>query len=671
MADSTKFYRLKRIFWRKAKKMLIYHLNPIQRADNLAMKLIFGVFAWGWIGLFWLGTSWAGVEPLSLPITLDPPLLRAFIIQQAYPEPGDRAVLRDKKDACNRVELWEPQIKMGEELTVLSSRIRVRAGLAVGTRCLPAVDWEGAFEGQLKPVLDPEGWRLKFQVKDSRLYQQSADELSVARAAWDVAKRFVHPHLENIFVNLAPPLAQIRELVPTLVSPERRQETAVWLQALRLGSMRSSAEAIRIELLLEMDRKEIPAAEAPVVISPKEADFKHLEALWELWDPFLVFQILALAGQPLTEEERDRLLGILLEMRHRFEAVDEQSEPPPTDLVRVQFLAAWTSLGPLFRKYLVREPSPSLMGYLGFFTVMDALSALDRIGPAFGFEISRSGLAHLARLLDPGRRDWQPEYTPELDTRLRSVLALGPPLEISGTEYEEEELEFPDGLTEGAEEEPEAFLPFRLRSASNSVGKKTPAGRELLPWVPTSGNIDRYILRVQKLLSRTVERVLARNNLDPKRQRLFRSLVPATAWQESCWRQLIVSGGKIRYLRSYNRTSVGLMQVHVRVWRGIYAPKSLRWNIRYNALAGAEILELYLRRYGLKRMGAEILLDDDLLAQAVYAMYNGGPDQLDLFLKRVQQDRLQISDRLFKEKYEWVEKGRWDKLGVCLTGRET
>jgi nanoRNase/pAp phosphatase (c-di-AMP/oligoRNAs hydrolase) len=28
---------LKRLFWRKAKKILIYHLNPIQRADNLAL----------------------------------------------------------------------------------------------------------------------------------------------------------------------------------------------------------------------------------------------------------------------------------------------------------------------------------------------------------------------------------------------------------------------------------------------------------------------------------------------------------------------------------------------------------------------------------------------------------------------------------------------------------
>jgi hypothetical protein len=635
------------------------------------MKPILRIVTWGGMILFRLFPTWAGAEPLSLPITLDPPLLRAFLIQQAYTEPGDRAILGDKKDDCNRVELWDPQIKIEEELTVLSSRIRIRAGLAVGTRCLPAMDWEGTFEGQLKPVLDPEGWRLKFQVKDSRLYRQSADELSVARAAWDLAKGYVHPHLEKIFINLAPPLAQVRELVPALVVPERREETAGWLETLRLGSVRSSADAIRIELLLEIDRKEIPTAEAPVVTSPEKTDFRHLEALWELWDPFLVFQVLTLTGQPLTEEERDRLLGILLEMRHRFEAVEEQGAPSSTDLVREQFMAAWTGLGPLFRKYLVREPSPSLIGYLGFFTVMDALSALDRIGPVFGFEVSRSGLVRLARLLDPGRRDWQPEYSPEVDPRLRSVLSLGPPLEISGTEYEEEELEFPDGLTEEPGEEPEAFLPFRLRPASSSVGKKTPAGRELLAWIPPSGNSGRYILRVQKLLARTAERVLARKNLDPKRQRLFRSLVPATAWQESCWRQLIVSGGKIRYLRSYNRTSVGLMQVHVRVWRGIYTPKSLRWNIQYNALAGAEILELYLRRYGLKRVGPEILLDDDLLARAVYAMYNGGPDQLDLFLKRVQQDRLQISDRLFKEKYDWVEKGQWDKLGVCLAGRET
>jgi hypothetical protein len=633
------------------------------------LRPVLGILSWSGLILCCLGSAWAATETLSLPITLDAPLLRAFLIQQAYTESGVKAVLRDKNDDCNRVELWSPEVKIREERVTLSSRVRIRAGLSVGSHCLQPVDWEGAFEAQLKPILDPEKWRLKFRVENSRLYQRAPDEISTARVTWDLAKRFVHPHLEKISINLAPPLAQIRELVPALVSDERREETAAWLQTLRLGTLRSSVEAIRIEMLLELPKSGVPPAGLPAGSSREEEDFEHLEALWELWDPFLVFQILTLAGQPLTEGERDRLLEMLLEMRHRFEAAEEQ-ESPPTDLVREQFMAAWASLGPIFRKYLVREPSPSLVGYLGFFTIMDSLAVLDRVGPAFGFEISRPGLVRLARLLDPGRRNWQPEYSPEVDNRLRSVLSLGSPIEVSGTEYEEEELELPDEGTEEPDEEPEAFRTFWLRPVSSSGGTKTPVGRDLLHWIPPSGNIDQYIRRVRRLLTGTVEQVLARSNLSRERERLFRLLVPATAWQESCWRQLVVSGGKIRYLRSSNRTSVGLMQVHVRVWRGIYRPKGLRWNIRYNALAGAEILEMYLRRYVLKRIGPENPLDDDLLSQAVYAMYNGGPDQLALFLKRVQKDRFNLSDRLFKDKYDSVKNGRWEKLAVCLTGKE-
>ena len=111
------------------------------------------------------------------------------------------------------------------------------------------------------------------------------------------------------------------------------------------------------------------------------------------------------------------------------------------------------------------------------------------------------------------------------------------------------------------------------------------------------------------------------------------------------------------------------MQINVRVWRGIYRPESLRWNIQYNARAGAEILARYLR-YGLERVSPSSP-DDDLLYQAVYAMYNGGPGQFTLFLQRAREDRRQLADRLFTEKFRWVEEGQWDKLGVCLTGKET
>jgi len=52
-------------------------------------------------------------------------------------------------------------------------------------------------------------------------------------------------------------------------------------------------------------------------------------------------------------------------------------------------------------------------------------------------------------------------------------------------------------------------------------------------------------------------------------------------------------------------------------------------------------------------------------------MYNGGPGQFTLFLQRAREDRRQLADRLFTEKFRWVEEGQWDKLGVCLTGKET
>ena len=71
------------------------------------------------------------------------------------------------------------------------------------------------------------------------------------------------------------------------------------------------------------------------------------------------------------------------------------------------------------------------------------------------------------------------------------------------------------------------------------------------------------------------------------------------------------------------------MQINERVWRGIYNRDRLRWDIRYNALAGCEIVDLYLRRYVLKGdVVGKYSGDSVLLSRVIYAMYNGGPGQL-------------------------------------------
>ena len=451
----------------------------------------------------------AAAKTRSIPLTLDPPLLRAFLIQQVYIDPGARAVIRESRDPCSRIELWDPAVSIREKRIHILSRIQVRAGLAVGSGCLQPVDWKGRLEVQATPSLDMERWQLKFQVVDFRLHRETPGEVSLARITWDAVKRHVHPLLEQWSINLAPPLEQVRTLIPVLVSSDRREATAGWLRSLRPGALHMSPEAIRLELLFEAEDEANERLADPAA----GADFPRLEALWELWDPFLVFEILALAGQPLIPEERDRMLGLLLDLRYQFEAAEARDARPSTDLVREQFMAAWKALGPILRKYLVREPTPSLVSYLGFFTVMDALAALDAIGPAFGFEISRPGLVRLARLLNPNQPEWQPDYSSEVDGRLRILLDLGPPIEEPGMDYDEEEMDLPEGLMEETEEGSGVFR-FRADPAGIILGLRKPAPRELRAWIPSPGNIDRYIGRIKRLLSRTLEEGTAPQNAE-------------------------------------------------------------------------------------------------------------------------------------------------------------
>jgi hypothetical protein len=75
-----------------------------------------------------------------------------------------------------------------------------------------------------------------------------------------------------------------------------------------------------------------------------------------------------------------------------------------------------------------------------------------------------------------------------------------------------------------------------------------------------------------------------------------------------------------------------------------------------------------MRDYAIALMEAQGLTDEGVLARAVYAMYNAGPDELRRFLKRYQSDAPHLIDRLFKEKYEMTQNGDFEKIGLCLIG---
>lgn len=156
--------------------------------------------------------------------------------------------------------------------------------------------------------------------------------------------------------------------------------------------------------------------------------------------------------------------------------------------------------------------------------------------------------------------------------------------------------------------------------------KPAPATSPLDGRVPRRADLDRYLPQVATLLGEASTQVFAQGGLDRGRRDFFDHLVLATAWQESCWRQYVMRGGRVVTLRS-SAGALGLMQVNPRVWRGFYAVDGLARSIRYNARAGSEILLHYLRDYAIAR-GEEAKGGAEALARATYAAYNGGPSHL-------------------------------------------
>ena len=189
---------------------------------------------------------------------------------------------------------------------------------------------------------------------------------------------------------------------------------------------------------------------------------------------------------------------------------------------------------------------------------------------------------------------------------------------------------------------------------------------DILQWkVPESGT-DQYVRKVIEILDGASRTLVNKGELPASMQGMFRSLITAMAWQESCFRQFVEKNNQMTYLLSYNNTSVGMMQVNERVWRGLYDRERLRWDINYNAVAGSEIAALYLQKYALRDKNNAKKLDQATLARLVYAMYNGGPGQYQDFLERSRKGKMLHTDELFWEKYSWVTSGNLEKCSQCL-----
>lgn len=371
---------------------------------------------------------------------------------------------------------------------------------------------------------------------------------------------------------------------------------------------------------------------------------------WQQWDSFLTNIVKKLAEE-FRPDQRDQLSEMFLDARYQLvEALRSGASDPVPQL----FTDAWNRLGPIVKQALPGASKQTASQYTSFIRAMDAASSLSGIGQRLGiFRITPDALRGAAKLLGAGGAD-PLAYILDIDTSLRDLLGFAGALPAAR----------PSPLLEQGRFElwrRRASAPARLLTAASAHAAETNFDR-LNEWVPEGQEISDYLLEVRQLLWETSERILAKSSLASEQRELYRHIVFATGWQESCWRQFIKKGGKLAPLAS-STGDVGLMQVNRMVWRSLYDIKGLNGDIAYNGYAGAEILHYYLTRYAIRKQ--EDKQPGGHLARATYSAYNAGPGGLGRYRGIRQSPTWKKVDEAFWSKFQAVSSGQELAVKSC------
>ena len=383
--------------------------------------------------------------------------------------------------------------------------------------------------------------------------------------------------------------------------------------------------------------------------SPLAATKGAGQADWRQWDSFLTF-VVKHFGQDIGGELRNSLCDVLLD--GRYEMVQALSPAAGIkDPVPGLFLNTWKRLSPVLNQALPGLSQQTAGQYRSFIKAADGLAAIGEVGFQLGIKkLSPDVFRGLARLLEPTGAVDPVAYNLDIDPQLRTLLGLGPPLSAPSPS--------------SAVKEGRIYYPLPFFVAKSSIQARSwfvsvasaaePGAINLNQSAPDEQNLKAYLSQVRDLLKELSDKVIIKSKLAEKYRPLYRNIVFAAAWQESCWRQFVRKGEQLTPLTSATG-DVGLMQVNRNVWRGLYDIKGLTADIEYTVHAGGEILHYYLTRYAIRK--GEDKQPGGHLARATYASYNGGPGHLTRYRSPKPNPALKKVDDLFWEKYQAVSSG--------------
>jgi hypothetical protein len=527
-----------------------------------------------------------------------------------------------REGPCRYLDLGEPRLEATQDALRLGGPGKGTLGVEIGGTCRRAVSWRGAVEFTLVPRIDEAG-KLRLRVLDSGLSHASTG----INMLWDMGKRQVHARLERMSYDLGASREALRGLLRSAVPPGQSPAMDGVLNEMQVLAPRINGNEVIVPIALELPDAWIAAPAAASAAPLTETEMDALDEALQPWDAFLVYIVRQAAADAKDSELRRRLFTLLLDSRYQLVSIISGEARAEGDPLRALFLETWSELRTILADaQRAGTLPPSLLRYALFVDAGDALVALENATP--GLALSADGLRQLARSLKPADTVDPLAYQWDVDAELRGLF----------------------GVTELPEIDPAPSAPTKswLDFFIGRAYAGDSAAHALDRWIPTRDELDDYSRRIGELLRQY-------DTSYPK-------LVPTTALIESCWRQYVVRGGKVTYLRSASH-SVGIMQVNQKVWRGFYDVQRLRWDTEYNVRAGAQILARYVKDYAMPY--AEKAGDPGVVPRAAYAVYNAGPRAVGRFAKAHPHPREQRVDGKLWTLYQGIAAGGQVDLASC------
>lgn len=591
--------------------------------------------------------SATGTATVEVPVVLDYRILQQALQEQVFTGPQSTLEVYADRLRCNTMTLSDPRIDgtVKGRIRMLST-MQARTGAPLGDKCRLAKTWHGLIETIQVARIEPQSARVAFAVVESTLLRPDDRQPVFPRFLNRWINDYLHPRLRAVTIDLDPALSGLEEMLELMVYDPRAEpgvEAPAPLSSPSLAAVRPEAGGLVAVLSLQV--APAPGVRAPTAAAPLTAEeLASWDDAWQAWDGFATWLIktLALTARPeLIEALAETLIEARYDLRDALARDDRDRDP-----VRALFLKTWERLAPLMHEVQLDLPGSRAWPFATFISAADALKAVDQLAPHLGMRLDRHTLRDLARVLVPGISDYDLRYDTAVDPDLRRLLGLDPELEM--VDMEDSILAWLIPNAYAAQIDPELV-------------------RRLNGWVPNRKDVDDYLMTVERLLNAIEEAERDRGKVPDRHLELYATLLRATAWQESCWRQYVQREGSLETIRS-SAGSVGMMQINVHVWRGVYDLDALHTDVGYNARAGNEILVHYLVDYAIRRKEDEITGSSDNLARATYAVYNGGPRHLKRYRNPGTSASLKKIDSAFWRKYQTIRDEGPLAVKQCLGG---